>query len=95
VGLRTTVLFVLGIGAVLGVVLAITHCPQPWLVMTLYSALGIIAILIERGRYRPALSGSHFVPTDERFRDPVSGQALQVYVDQATGQRDYRPANDA
>jgi hypothetical protein len=41
------------------------------------------------------LTGSKFVPTDERFRDPVTGEALQVYVDQATGQRDYRPANGA
>jgi hypothetical protein len=95
VGLRATVLLVLGIGVVLGILLAITHCPQPWLVMTLYSALGILAILVERGRYRPALTGSKFVPTDERFRDPVTGEALQVYVDQATGQRDYRPANGA
>jgi hypothetical protein len=93
VGLRTTVLLVLGIGVVLGLVLALTHCPQPWLVMTIYSALGILAILIERGRYRPTLTGSTFVPTEERFRDPVTGEALQVYVDQATGQRDYRPAS--
>jgi hypothetical protein len=95
VALRTTVLLVLGIGVVLGLVLALTHCPQPWIVMTIYSALGILAILIERGRYRPTLTGSEFVPTDERFRDPVTGAALQVYVDQATGQRDYRPVSGA
>jgi len=93
-GLRNVVLLVLSLGVVLGAVLAVTHCPHPWLVMSLYCALGLIAILIERGRYRPVLTGTHFEPTAERFRDPVSGEALQVYVDPVTGQRDYRRAQN-
>ncbi len=89
-GLRNVVLLVLGCGVLLAVVLAVTHCPVPWLVMAGYCLLGMIAIVIERGRYRPSLTGSNFIPTAERFRDPVSGKNVQVYVDQATGQRDYR-----
>ncbi len=90
-GLRNAVLLVLGFGVALGIGLAVTHCPHPWIVMAVYCALGIGAILIERGRYRPKLTGLNFVPTPERFADPVTGQLVQVYVDEATGQRDYRP----
>ncbi len=89
-GLRNAVLLVLGFGVALGIGVAITHCPHPWIVMAVYCALGIVAILIERGRYRPRLTGSNFRPTAERFADPVTGQLVQVYVDEATGQRDYR-----
>jgi hypothetical protein len=91
VGLRNAVLAVLGFGIVLGVALTVFRLPQPWFVMAAYCALGAVAILVERGRYRPVLSASHFEPSAERYRDPVTGQTIQVFVDAGTGQRDYRP----
>jgi hypothetical protein len=91
VGLRNVVIAVLGAGVLLGLVLAATRCPAPWAILAFYSALGLVAILIERGRYRPNIKGGSFVPTRERYRDPVSGELVRVYVDDATGLREYRP----
>ncbi len=90
-GLRNVVVAVLGAGVLLALVLALTHAPAPWAILALYCALGLGAILIERGRYRPNVAGGSFEPTQERYRDPVSGQLVRVYVDEATGLRDYRP----
>ncbi len=89
--LRNIVVSVLAIDALLAILLAFTHCAAPWLVFAIYAVVGIIFITIERGRYQPKLSGSQFQPTAERFRDPVSGQKIRVYIDSETGERDYRP----
>jgi hypothetical protein len=91
VGLRNVVITVLGAGIVLAVVLAVTRCPAPWAILAFYCALGLLAILIERGRYRPTIAGGSFAPTQERYRDPVSGEIVRVYADDATGLREYRP----
>jgi hypothetical protein len=72
------------------IVLAVTNSMVPWFAFAVYGGLGLIAILLERGRYLPTISGANFEPTDERFADPVTGQMIRVYVDAITGQRDYR-----
>jgi membrane protein implicated in regulation of membrane protease activity len=88
--LRNLVVSVLAVGAILALALAFTHCAAPWLIFAIYAVIGIILILIERGRYQPKLTGSQFEPTNEYFADPVSGHKIRVYVDCKTGERDYR-----
>ena len=90
-GLRSVVITVLAVGVVLAIVLALTRPADPWIVFAVYGTLGLLAILFERGRYRPKLTGTQFTPTPERYADPVTGELIRVYVDPATGERDYRP----
>jgi hypothetical protein len=76
-----------------------------WLVAT--GAVGLVAVLLERTRYRsedaelrgqdPGIAGidadpldPRFRPTDERFVDPTTRQAVRVWVDPASGERRYR-----
>jgi hypothetical protein len=51
------------------------------------------AVLVERWRYRARQSApdSAWQKTPERFIDPESGQAMQVYYDPRTGERRYEP----
>jgi hypothetical protein len=91
VRLRTVVIGVIAAGIALALVLAAVHGPAPWLIFAAYWAVALVAILVERGRYRPAVDGASFVKTPERYRDPTSGELITVYVDPATGERDYRP----
>ncbi len=89
--LRNVVIAVLCVGIAVAAVLGVTHLRFPWLVFAGYWAIGLAFILFERGRYRPKLTGTNFQSTPERYRDPVTGETIAVYVDAATGQRDYRP----
>jgi hypothetical protein len=89
--LRGTIVAVLCVGIAVAVILGFTHVPYPWFVLAGYWTIGLALILFERGRYRPKLSGTNFHPTSERYTDPVTGETIAVYVDDATGQRDYRP----
>ena len=66
--------------------------------LAIWGAVLVTAVLVERWRYRP---GSHAGPrandsawqrTDERFVDPESGQAMQVFYNPRTGERRYEPA---
>jgi len=39
----------------------------------------VVALLAERGRYHPTLSSqTGFIPTNERFRDPTTGEWTMV-----------------
>jgi hypothetical protein len=89
--LRGTIVAVLCVGIAVAVILGFTHFPYPWFVLAAYWAIGLALILVERGRYRPKLTGTNFQPTAERYADPVTGETIAVYVDGATGERDYRP----
>jgi hypothetical protein len=91
VSLRNVIIAVLSVGIVVAVVLGLTHFPYPWFVFAGYWAIGLALILFERGRYRPKLTGTKFEPTPERYTDPVTGETIVVFVDGATGERDYRP----
>ena len=70
-------------------------------------AIGLIAVALERTRYRSedaerrgqdagiaGIDGDpldpRFRPTDERFVDPTTRQAVRVWVDPASGERRYR-----
>jgi len=93
--LRNFTIALIAAGIMLSGGLALTHCSAAGLLLAGYWSLALVAILVERGRYRPKLSGTRFTPTAERYADPVSGQRIRVYVDPASGERDYRPENGA
>ncbi len=49
------------------------------------------ALVLERRGYRPkAPDESALRPTAERFKDPSSGELIQVWEDPRTGTREYR-----
>jgi hypothetical protein len=52
-------------------------------------------ILFERSGYRsPAdRTKGNWQPTGERFNDPTTGRAVQVYYNPQTGERDYRESD--
>jgi hypothetical protein len=49
-------------------------------------------ILFERSGYRTRVNRTQgkWQPTGERFNDPTTGQLVDVYYNQQTGERDYR-----
>jgi hypothetical protein len=74
--------------------LALGH-PFGWLPVGLEAGLVAVLLVIERGRYRPRInpSAGTWKETGERFRDPVSGELVEVYADTRSGARDYRPVS--
>ena len=77
-------LLVLGLGAWLA------GAPSG-LPMTIWGAVLLVALLIERWRYRPAGSAQQpaWQETDERFIDPETGRAMRVFYNPSTGERRY------
>jgi hypothetical protein len=69
--------------------------PFGWVPVGLEAALVALLLVIERGRYRPRInpSAGTWQATGERFRDPVSGELVDVYADAKSGARDYRPVS--
>jgi hypothetical protein len=54
----------------------------------------LIALLFERARYRggsDSAPGDGWVETDERFKDPETGDLLQVWYEPSSGRRRYVP----
>lgn len=49
----------------------------------------LLALLFERGRYRPNVSNGPWVPTAERFQDPSTGTWILVEFNPRTGDRRY------
>jgi hypothetical protein len=92
--LRLAVIFVCTILALTaGAQIALGH-PYGWWPIGLEAVLLAVLVAIERGRYRPQVNPSRGVwrATGERFRDPTSGELVDVYAEQGSGARDYRPA---
>ena len=61
-------------------------------VSLLSSAVLVLATLFERHAYKPTLTdhpGPQWRPTGERFLDPTSGEAIDVYENPATSERRY------
>jgi len=76
-----------------GAQLALGH-PWGWVPIGIEAAVVALLAVFERGRYRPRIDPSRgtWQATGERFRDPTSGELVDVYADAETGARDYRPA---
>jgi hypothetical protein len=62
----------------------------------LWGGLIAAAVQIERWRYRARSSqqGGEWQKTDERFIDPETGQAMQVFYNPRTGERRYERSAD-
>jgi hypothetical protein len=81
-GLLTGATVLASFGCTLG---AILHLAVPGSIL-------LFALLVERWRYKPLSSGrpgTDWVPTDERFVDPESGQLVTVFYKPSTGERRY------
>jgi hypothetical protein len=64
--------------------------------LLIWGAVLLLAVVFERWRYRPDPSRvAGWQPTDERFIDPQSGQAMQVLYNPNSGERRYVPAPPA
>jgi len=92
-----TVLFVVALTAgVVGLGLRLSghHGATP---LAIWGCMIAAAVLIERWRYRSrsAAEGGDWRKTEERFVDPESGQAMQVFFNPSTGERRYERATDA
>jgi hypothetical protein len=76
-----------------GAQIALGH-PWGWWPVGIEAALVAFLAVFERGRYRPRIDPSRgtWRATGERFRDPASGELVDVYAEAETGARDYRPA---
>jgi hypothetical protein len=68
------------------------RCPS-WIAPIIWLSALLLTFVLERQRYTPAIANpaGPWTPTDEKFIDPVSGERLRVFVNPATGERDYRP----
>jgi hypothetical protein len=67
--------------------------PGWWLLMNAV-VLGA-ALVFERRGYQPrAPNPAALRPTGERFRDPTSGELVEVWEDRATGAREYRSTSE-
>ena len=83
-----------GVVAVIGAVVLALAGIITGLVLYLFvnGAVVIAALLLERGRYRPAVSpDGPWQETAERFVDPTTGQLMKVRYNPQTGERDYVP----
>jgi hypothetical protein len=61
--------------------------------LVLEASLVAVLVKFERSRYRSRTRTClrvGFEPTDERFIDPTTGRTTVVFVNPATGERDYR-----
>jgi hypothetical protein len=52
-------------------------------------AVGVILALVGWDRYRPRTLPQRPLPTTEVFLDPVSHRRMRVWIDPATGAREY------
>lgn len=81
------------------IVAAILLAVHATIALVIYVAINglLIAggILFERSGYRsPAhRAQGKWQPTGERFNDPTTGRAVEVYYNPQTGERDYRESD--
>ena len=92
---------VIGLGVLLlagAVVAVLAGAGGPAVGMGLLGALLVAGTVFERRRYRPLADqppGAGWERTGERFRDPGTGVAVEVWFNAATGQRRYVRAGAA
>ena len=88
--LRKALLIVVALVLLIGLAMVLSGNPEgrP---LTIWGGLMMLAVLVERWRYRTAQGAldAEWQPTEERFVDPESGQLLQVYYKPRTGERRY------
>ena len=75
-----------------GLVALATGMFPPAAIFAFWGVLLVIGTLFERVIYKPTKAlppGAGWVRTTERFIDDSSGKAITVYVEPATGERQY------
>ncbi|HTY48775.1 MAG TPA: hypothetical protein VMB48_03690 [Steroidobacteraceae bacterium] len=88
--LRTAVLIIALLFALLGAWLLAHHTPAPGLQFLGLGLLFAAGVAFERWRYRKSLpTGAHWQATGERFEDPVTGKEVDVLYDPVSGERHY------
>ena len=61
-----------------------------WLWIAFNVIVIVVALLFERGRYKPKVSGGDgWQRTGEKFQDPTTGKWMAVRFNKKTGERDY------
>lgn len=74
------------------ILLFVPHLPGAGIWLLVVGVGALLAVLIERRRYKPILDqspGPGWVATPERFIDQASGALVVVYYNPRTGQRAY------
>ena len=62
-----------------------------WSLLFNAALLGLAVIFERRGYHPRAPDPTALHPTNERFKDPTSGEIIEVWEDPKTGSREYRP----
>ena len=90
--LRTAVLAVSVVAALIGAALLLLGRTDGGAQLLAFGALAAIATTFERWRYRKPLPvAGCWKRTGERFEDPTTGQPMEVLHDPASGERRYEP----
>jgi len=58
--------------------------------VVLVLAVAVVLAAVGWDRYRPRTRPAHAMPTTEVFLDPVSHRRMRVWIDPASGAREYR-----
>ena len=90
--LRTVILAAATLAVLLGAGEVLSGEGPHGISLLIIGALGILATVFERWRYRKHLPpAAHWQPTGERFEDPATGEPVEVLYDPVTGERRYEP----
>ncbi len=89
--LRNLVLAVAALAALCGVVAVVVGGPAGlgWLVGGVVLLIGTVFERVRYKRLATRAPDARFERTPERFRDPSSGEVVNVYADPKTGERVY------
>ena len=71
---------------------AVSTAAVIWIIVE--AAILLLALLLERGRYRPKPSPGPWELTPERFQDPTTGRWIRVEYNPRTGERRYLDDTD-
>jgi len=92
VKLRTAMLALSALAAAAGAFELLTKKSGQGLSLLVFGAVGLLATLFERWRYRkPTPPAARWQTTGERFEDPDTGEPMEVLYDPVTGERRYEP----
>jgi hypothetical protein len=94
--LRAVLIVIAAVGFLVAIALCFAVGVAGFGALVFWTALVLVALLIERRRYKEILAappGPDWTATGERFVDTASGQAVAVYFHAASGKRAYVAAD--
>ena len=77
----------------MGMLLVARGVTPGWSLLINAVILAAVLLFEPRGYHPTAARPTALRPTGERFRDPTSGELVEVWEDPGTGAREYRPAS--